>query len=311
VLEDAIEGLLRKGNIEAAAEAEALLGDVWLNRGERDLALPHFERASELVSGRGPSSEKAFVLQELARTLMMADELDRAIELGTESLRLAETLGLEATRSRNLNTIGVGRVVGDRGGLQDLERAIAIGATVHSHEEVSAAANLTWMHVLLGDLRRAGELHETSRSLAKRLGLMGFIRWMDAEHVLHCYWEGRWDEALVTADEYLHEIEVAPGHYMEGNIREARAAIWLARGQGEAALAEVRRGTELARSVKDPQVLNPHARLRGPREARGRRSGRRERARRRARPGLAVDRHSTAARVRRRIVGVPRAAQST
>ena len=258
VLTDATVGLLNAGKIEAAAEAQARLGGVWLNRGDRDRSLEHLERARELVAERGPSPAKAFVLAELGRVLMMADEFERSIKLASESLELAETFGLEATRARNLNTLGVSRVIsGDRGGLEDLERAMAIGAAVHSPEQGSAAANLTWMHVLLGELGKAWELHERSRSLARRLGVVGFILWQDAEHVIHCYWEGRWNEALATVDTYLQEIEGVSSHYMEGNCRGVRAAIWLARGQAQAALEEAHRGTELSRAVKDSQSLNP------------------------------------------------------
>jgi hypothetical protein len=198
------------------------------------------------------------VLQELARVLMMADELEQAIELGSESLKLAEELGLDAARARNLNTLGVARVrKGDRAGLGDLEQAIAIGAAANSYEEVGAAANLTWMIATLGDLRRAGPLHEQSRRIADRIGLDSYIRWLQAEHVFHCHWEGRWDEALVTADEFIGDVDAGYPHYMETACRYIRGAINLARGNPEPALADAERGVEVARGAKDPQSLNP------------------------------------------------------
>jgi tetratricopeptide (TPR) repeat protein len=134
---------------------------------------------------------------------------------------------------------------------------VEIGAAAHSYEEASAAANLTWMHARLGNLRRAGELHEQAVATADRLGVTSFIRWQQVEHVFHCYWEGRWDEALATADEYLAAISDAPSHYMEGACGTSRAAIWLARGRIEEAVAEARLGTELARPAKDAQTINP------------------------------------------------------
>jgi tetratricopeptide (TPR) repeat protein len=257
VLEGATEGLLRAGKIEAAAEAQARLGSIWVNRGDHDRALEHLEGARELVDGRGPSPAKAFVLQELARALMMADDFERAVELGSESLRLAETFDLEAARARNLNTLGVGRVcMGDRGGLEDLEQAVAIAAAVNSHEQASAAANLAWMTAVLGDLRRAGELLEQGRSLAHRLGAVSFIDWLQAEHAVHSYWQGRWDVALTTADDFIGRFE-ASSHYMEGGCRYVRAEIALARGGTETALAEARRATALGKAIRDPQALNP------------------------------------------------------
>ncbi len=257
VLEEATEGLLQAGRIENAAEALARLGGVWMSRGDRDRGLEHLERARGLVDDRGPSPAKAFVLQELARFLMMANELDRSIELGTESLLLAEELGLDSARARNLNTLGVTRVVmGDLSGLRDLEEAVAIAAAAHSHEEVSALANLTWMTVLLGDLRRAGELQERCSAAAARLGVAGFIRWQQAEHVFHCHWQGRWDEALATANDFTREVQTG-SHYMESACRWIRGWIFLGRGDTEPALGEAIRASEVSRPVKDPQVLNP------------------------------------------------------
>jgi class 3 adenylate cyclase/tetratricopeptide (TPR) repeat protein len=258
VLEEAASGLLEAGNPEASAEAQALLGGIWLGRGDRDEAVSHLESAFDLVQDRGPSPEKAYVLQELSRIAMMGNDFDRAIELGSESLGLAEELGLDATRARNLNTLGVARIhTGDPGGLDDLEQAVAIAAAAHSHEEASAAANLTWMTALLGDLRRAGELHEQGRRIADRLGLDGFIRWQRAEHAFHCHWEGRWDEAFATAEEFIQEVEAGQAHYMEAACRYIRGTIQLARGDVTAALADARRATDAARGARDPQTLDP------------------------------------------------------
>ena len=258
VLEEAASGLLGAGNPEASAEAQTLLGGIWLGRGDRDEAVRHLQSAFGLVQDRGPSPEKAYVLQELSRIAMMGNDFDRAIELGSESLRLAEELGLDATRARNLNTLGVSRIhTGDPGGLDDLEQAVAIAAAAHSHEEASAAANLAWMTALLGDLRRAGELHEQSRRIADRLGLDSFIRWLRAEHTFHCHWQGRWDEAFSTADEFIHEVETGHAHYMESPCRVIRGTIELARGNAEDALGDARLATESARGARDPQTLNP------------------------------------------------------
>ncbi len=258
VLGDATEGLLRAGKIEAAAEAQARLGGIWLNRGDRARAIEHLERGRRLVEERGPSPAKAYVLQELARAMMMADD-ERAFGLATESLRLAEELGLDASRARNLNTLGCGKVtqMGDPSGLDDLEQAAAIGAAASSHEEVSALANLQTMVALLGDVRRAAEIQEQALMSAQRQGLAGFIRWQEAELAMARYLQGRWTVALATSDQFIEAAEAGSPHYMESVCRYVRGAIDLARGDVEAALADARRGTEVARSVTDPQALHP------------------------------------------------------
>jgi predicted ATPase/class 3 adenylate cyclase len=258
VLDEAREGLLGSGKVEAAAEAESLLGNVWLNRGERDTALEHMERARRIVEDREPSREKTFVLQELASASMMGRDIERSIELATQALRLAEELGLEGSRARNLNTLGVSRIAaGDRAGLADLEQAVAIAAAANSHEEVRASGNLTWMTVLLGDLRSAHELHERTLSVASRYGIATLRRWHEAEHVFHCHWEGRWDEAIASADEFIAGVQATSAHYMEASCHAVRGAIALARGADNSALADGERAIELARAIKDPQALNP------------------------------------------------------
>jgi class 3 adenylate cyclase/tetratricopeptide (TPR) repeat protein len=257
VLTEAIEGLLAAGKFEDAAEARARLAGVWLNRGDRDQALEQLELARQLVADREPSPAKAFVLQEFARVLMMADD-ERAFDLAHESLQLAEALGLDAARSRNLNTIGCGKVKsGDRSGLEDLERAIEIGAAANSHEEVSALANLQTMVGILGDLRRAAELQEQSLIVARRLGVASLVRWQEAEGAIHAFWLGRWVDALAQSNDFIDATEAGSTHYMDSVCRYVRGSICLARGDIEAALADARRGTEQARSVKDPQALNP------------------------------------------------------
>ena len=258
LLEEARDGLLEAGNPEAAAEAESLIGTLLLNRGDGDAAVEHLESACRMLDDRGPSREKAFVLQELARLLMMREDLPRTIEVVSESLQLAEDLGLEGIRSRNLNTRGSARVLeGDDGGFADLEEAMAVGAAAGSHEEMSALANLTWMRVQAGDVRGAVPLHVRCLRLADRLGLETYILWQRAEHVIYCQWEGKWDEALSTADRFIRDAEAGSGHYMEGTCRYLRASIELARGDPEGALADAARATELAQVAKDPQNLNP------------------------------------------------------
>jgi class 3 adenylate cyclase/tetratricopeptide (TPR) repeat protein len=257
LLTEAVDALLRVGKIEDAAEAEARLGDVWLNRGDRDRALEHLERARELVSDRGPSRAKTFVLQELGRVLMMGDD-ERAIEVARESLQLAEALGFEAARSRNLNTIGVMKVMtGDRSGLQDLEQAVAIGAAARSHEEVGALANLQTMMTVLGDLRRADEVQEQSLEVARRQGLVSFVRWQEAERALFWYWAGRWPEAFARVNELIAASEATSPHYMDSVSLCVRGTILLARGEVDAAVRNARRATDLARVTQHSQTLNP------------------------------------------------------
>jgi ATP/maltotriose-dependent transcriptional regulator MalT len=188
---------------------------------------------------------------------MMAED-DRAIETATESLRIAEQFGLDASRARNLNTIGCAKVTsGDRSGLEDLELARAIGAEAHSHEEASALANLQTMYSLLGNLARSRELQEQTLAIARRQGVAAFIRWQEVEQAMQWYWSGRWAEAFERVDEVIGAAEEASPHYMDSVALYVRSAILLARGEVGASAADARLGSKLARPTNDPQSVNP------------------------------------------------------
>ncbi len=263
VLDEAAEGLLRGGKPEQAAEAHVLHAIIWWTRADNDRMYEHLNRARELVEDRPTSPLKAYVLQQVARRAMVAEDFEVALELGTTALQMAEELGLDDLRARTLNTLGVSRVYGgDFEGLRDLEQAVEIASAVHSDEEWTASLNLAWSTASVGDLKRAWELHEQSRRVADRLGLDAFIAWDLAEHAIQCYWRGRWDEAIAAAEEFL-EASGESRHYMETSCRGVTAAIQLARGNLESALAEASRGTEISRGTKDPQTLFPALALEG------------------------------------------------
>ena len=64
--------LLGCGDQETAAEAEAVLGELFWVRGEHDNAFEHLGRAREMVETRGVSRAKAFVTSSVSRFLMLA-----------------------------------------------------------------------------------------------------------------------------------------------------------------------------------------------------------------------------------------------
>ena len=113
------------------------------------------------------------------------------------------------------------------------------------------------MTVQVGNIRGAAPLHVRCLRAADQLGLETYILWQRAEHVIYCQWEGKWDEAMATADRFLRGVEAGSGHYMESTCRYLRGTIELARGHTEAALADATRSTEAARVARDPQNLNP------------------------------------------------------
>jgi class 3 adenylate cyclase/tetratricopeptide (TPR) repeat protein len=250
--------LLGCGDQETAAEAEAVLGELFWVRGEHDNAFEHLGRAREMVETREISRVKAFVTSSLSRFLMLASEDAEAIRLGREALGMAELLGLDELRASTLNNIGVSRVQsGDLGGLRDLDESIAVGERANAPTEVARAqinlASVLWDQ---GELARSSALMDECSALTARFGLAGFDRWIRGESVLPTYTLGRWGKALAGADEFLAEVEAGSPHYHASLCYLIRAHIRLGRDDIPQALGDVERAVELARLAKDPQNLD-------------------------------------------------------
>jgi class 3 adenylate cyclase/tetratricopeptide (TPR) repeat protein len=258
-LSEALEGLVASNEVELAAEAAAMLGDTFWREGQRDAAFRHFERARSLVADSGPSPSKAWVLSLHSRALMLAGRNDEAIELGGETLAMARSLGLEDIQAHALNNIGTARTAtGDLGGLSDLEASIALAEEANAQRDVARGyINLSSMTMLLGDLRRAREAQDRGMEVSERHGLGGQGRWLRGAHPTILYHEGRWDEAIVAADDFIAEAEAGIPHYQEMEARDVRGWIRLARGDVDGALDDSARSLDMARGAKDPQALYP------------------------------------------------------
>jgi class 3 adenylate cyclase/tetratricopeptide (TPR) repeat protein len=256
-LEEALAHFLTAGDLERAAEAESVLAGLTQQRGAHDRARERHLRAARLVDGLPASRSKAFVLANFARFLRVGADPD-GIPVGREALEIANTLGLKELQAFALNMIGSTRViVGDLGGMDDLEQAVEIALEVNSPVEIIRAYNNIGSHAVeIGDLRRGFELQASSLEAAERFGNVFRIRWGRAERVIGDYWRGRWDDAVRAADEFLAEAEASP-HYMEPQCRTMRGLIRLARGDVPGGLEDTARALEQARGITDPQQLYP------------------------------------------------------
>jgi class 3 adenylate cyclase/tetratricopeptide (TPR) repeat protein len=254
----AAEELLDAGDRASASEAETLVGELRWIEGDRDRAFEHFEGAAALMADEPPSRSKAYVLGNLSRFLMTADEAERSIAIGFEAFQMAQELGLEDVEAQVLSTIGVARVmIGDLGGRVDLEQAIAIAEQINSPEVIRGYNNLASTHAALGDLPRAFELYALATRAAERFGRIRALRWLEAERMNELYWGGRWDEALALADQFVEQAEGGLPHHREVDARLTRGRIRLARGDSAGALDDSTRALAFARRVRDPQTLFP------------------------------------------------------
>jgi class 3 adenylate cyclase/tetratricopeptide (TPR) repeat protein len=263
-LEEALHELLMQGNSELAAEAEVILGELRFRQGDRDGAFARFEHALALLADAPPSLSKAYVLSTLSRFHSVALEADTAIRIGRQALKMAEDLGLDEVRAHALNNIGFARVArADAGGIDDLERSLAITLARNSPESVRTYLNLGTNLADFGDLRRTFAVHAEGRRAAERFGDKAGMQWFAAERLWELYWRGGWDEAVATSGALLADAEAgSPRSHSEPGVRLVRGWIALPRGQLDEALEDATRLRDFAREARDLQSMFPALALR-------------------------------------------------
>jgi class 3 adenylate cyclase/tetratricopeptide (TPR) repeat protein len=257
-LESALAHFEAAGDLERAAEAESILAGLAQTRGEHDRALERHRHAATLAENAPPSRSKAFVLANFARFHMVGADPE-AIPVAREALEIAEALELRELRAYALNMIGATRVfLGDPGGQEDIEHALAEALSANSPTEIIRASNnLGSNSILLGDLARGFQYQAKALETAEHSGNVFRIRWMRAERVIRDYLTGRWDDAVQAADQFLAETESGSPHYMEVACRGMRGTIRVARGDIEAGLADTKAALNEAEAIRDPQLLYP------------------------------------------------------
>jgi class 3 adenylate cyclase/tetratricopeptide (TPR) repeat protein len=256
-LGDAREALLAAGRTGQAAEVDGMLAEVWWYRGDRSRCDFHLDRAAAQVAPLPDSAEKAFVLSQVARYRMLADEFDDAIRVGEEALAMSERLGLDELRAHALNNIGTSRQSrGDERGLAQLEEAAELALALRSPEAARALNNLSVVHASRGDFIRQGELLADAVRVGEELGALAIARFARGTLAGNFLWTGRWDEGLRLADAILsdsgHDASVGTI-----NLRRNRARIRLGRDDVDGALEDISLALEGAREMRDPQTLYP------------------------------------------------------
>jgi class 3 adenylate cyclase/tetratricopeptide (TPR) repeat protein len=255
LLAEARDALVEVGDSQGAAEAEIMLAETYWLQGRQDPAFEHLRAAEALVADVPSSFSKALVVANVSRFLTLAGRAEEAIPLGREALAMADELGLDEIRAHALTNIGMSRtVLGDLGGLEDLEQSIAVALPLNSPESVRAMGNLASELDNLGELDRSFALIAEARGLAERFGLRDWDRWLASELAWEPYYAGNWDEAGRLLDEFIADFE-SVRFWMESPCRWLRGRMRLSRGDVEGAREDAERGLELARAAKDPQLL--------------------------------------------------------
>ena len=247
--------VLLAGDVHDAARAEMLLGEYRWLRGDHIGSDEHFRIAGGLTDRMTDEGVKLRVLANLARFAMLADENERAVSLGRPALALAEKLGRDEMRAHVLNSIGVARVAqGDNAGLADLEASREIARGVGGPEYLRACGNLASVLSVLGQLRRAAELHREALRIAREIGYEEPTRWLATEIAGDHLLAGEWEEARRIVDELIGGYEKSP-HWIQPQTRISRARMLLAEGSVPEAVVDADRATELVRGSNVFQSL--------------------------------------------------------
>jgi len=250
-LHDARIALLSAGQRHAAAEACALTAELWWHRGRRRDLEEELERALELLGEHGPPEVRARVLEAVARFRGKTGDHAAAFGAARDALLAVESIDAPELLANILITLGVSRwQMRDRRGVADIERGLELA--VRSNALTAAPRGYSNLaHVLAqdGDPTRPQELLLASQHVAERLGERHSVRRTRANIIgFATYGRGDWDEALRLANEFIAECETSP-HVSEHQVRTVRAAIWLGRGDADAAIAEDELALELARAA--------------------------------------------------------------
>jgi tetratricopeptide (TPR) repeat protein len=226
--------------------------------GRDDLAVELLEKAARLLADQPLSAAKVAVLANRARFHMIADEAEDAIRVGFQALLDAEGLELHEFRAHALNTLGYSRVmIGDRGGIADLERSIAIAAELNSIEAIRGHNNLAALSADLGDLARYYEHVGHALRAAERFGHVLALRWLALARMDELYWTGRWDEMAATAGQMLDAGATASGPIQLIDAHILRARVRVARGDTAGAVEDSEAAADVARETGEPQVAFP------------------------------------------------------
>jgi adenylate cyclase len=206
VLIEAADAWRSHGDDERTGRVLTFLWRVYwqLGEGERsrqvlDEAIRHLERA--------PSPELVQAYSWAAAGEMLTARHLEGKELAERGLELAEKFEVPGLRSHLLNTLGVCRVgLGDVGGIDQIEEALAIALEARDPEAIGRAYNN-----LVDTLTKAGRLHDAARiapearKAARDFGAIAFEWFIAGNEAFALVALGRYDEADALARETLED----------------------------------------------------------------------------------------------------------
>jgi class 3 adenylate cyclase/tetratricopeptide (TPR) repeat protein len=256
-LDEATEALLASGDVEGAADC--LLSRSWYlwNVAAIPEAEKAMDRGLELLAGRPPSAVKARFYGEHAVRVMLAGDLDTAIDYAREALALGEQVGLPSQRAHALITIGTARGMrGDEDGLASIQEGLDLARSLNDGgTTIRGYKNLQSLLGLYARIDKAGSVVDDALRVAARFGDGFHVGWFQVEAAFFSYLRGDWDRAIDLLDTFLAAL-VDRRHYMEGPAHVLRGRILVERGTVEG-VRESEDALAFARQVGEHQQLLP------------------------------------------------------
>ena len=251
-LEQAVDGLLARGDVTTAAEALVALHEVRWVGGRTGTEL--LERATDLVGDDLDTHGAAYVVGSLGRFYGLAGRVDEAIELDERAIAGAERVGDRRLYAWALNNRGVARFTGgDAGGVEDIERALEIGLEIGSVDVGRCRINLGSCYDDLGDIDRAHEHVRAGLAYVREVGIGRFERLLGTELLFNRFLAGRWTEALELVEEWAEDVGEG---YHESLLKGVPVLIRAERGESVDS-GELEDVSRRAREIADAQVLIP------------------------------------------------------
>jgi DNA-binding NarL/FixJ family response regulator len=230
----------------------------YLTRAGRDSeSYDAMRRAEALIPAEPPTAARAQILAILAGDLMVAGRHSDAFRGAAAALEVAQRAGARKQEAAARNVIGcslVGMVADIDRGIDELQRAIAIGREIGDTEEVMLGAiNLSDCLIRLGRFDEAVTIALEGAEAGGRSGAarneVGFVMLNAAQALIPA---GRWDEAEDIAD---RARELRAGVQVDLAAHASNALVHAHRGQLDTASAELARAAQLARDTTQPQAI--------------------------------------------------------
>lgn len=223
--------------------------------GQTQASVAEYQAAVELVPAEPPSVERARVLGGLAATLPAAGRYRESREITEEALATLRATGSHEGEPRLLNLLGMDLVgLGDiDAGLDHLRVAVRIARETGAYEsQIGAQHNLAFFLSQTDRFEEGLRVAMDGLATANRVGLErrhgAGLRASAGDILMR---SGRWDEAEVMTAEGRDGGEDTSGAIY---LRATRVMFLTARGETEAAAAELAGAEELATGDIDPDV---------------------------------------------------------